>query len=89
MLSKSTEELDISNQQLRKEIEERLRAERELQHHTDNLETIIADRTWKLSLANQELSDTLKEMRVIQSLFGSRGKNGRPWHVSGWSCARN
>lgn len=67
------EELDRINHQLTGEIEERHRAERELLHHQEKLETLVTERTQELVNANrmleQEVADhTEAEQRITATL---------------------
>jgi signal transduction histidine kinase len=50
-----TDELSKANQLLRQEIEERRRAEQELQKHREHLEELVRGRTAQLEAANQEM----------------------------------
>lgn len=59
-------ELQTANQQLQKQIKERIKAEEELQLHKDNLELAVGNRTKDLENATQKLTHEIRSRKEAQ-----------------------
>lgn len=62
-LSKS---FNLMADNLKKELSRRKRAQEALQHHRDQLEVLVAERTAKLEKANQEMAQEIKDRKQAQ-----------------------
>jgi PAS domain S-box-containing protein len=61
-LQKANSELNLLNNKLLKEIDEREKAEKQLAQHRDNLELLVKERTEEAERINEELTATNQEM---------------------------
>ncbi len=62
----SPTDLQVTNQQLQDQIEERIRTEKELQLHKDNLEHMVDARTKDLENATQKLTSEIRDRKEAQ-----------------------